>query len=1024
MSISTIRFKRSSEPLKRPSISDLSFGEVALNTYDGRLFTLRSEQVGIGSTVTLLSPWTENIGGGVYYSEGNVGIKTTIPSSSLDVYGTSKLENLEVSGISTFLDRVIFNSTNSIQIPVGTTAERDPVGTAVTGQIRYNSEYSTFEGYGPGGSWGSLGGVKDVDGNTYIIPESSPGSNEDVLYFYNAGSNTATISSTTVNFNTNANINGLVTATSYFGEGGSLTLGNPDDGSLSSSGALNTLTSDTKIVNGIDDLNELAFNIIKNTAVTNVDFSSNNISGGSPFAITLSVTSSGNPNRYDVDWGDGTTTLDYNSSSIPHTYIQPNGGQFNITLTAKNSSGVGAGSSFTTTKENYITVYTPDPVVSFNLYRETSGGTLLSGNDLYVIEGQSLYLDNNTSNTSEAIVNYTMNWGDGSANDSIANDDAAGGAGDSATRLQHTWGQGTNSSTARDILTLTLNAHNTANPSVIPATGTVSLKVYDDAPVSPDGLSSKTLSNVSSVGTNPKLAFGFTDNTQGTTLVAGDSINRVVSGNAEATAISSFAYDADNGSLNAKVNGVIDGTKTLTSGNDSGTYTSLVITEESDYQLLNSSGSSTTFASSIYYPGLYKGFKAKVSKAVSSLSNGVNSVQLSHSITGDTNAVEFVKDSLTVVPTVNISSSTLSENVSGTYRYISGIPYYNNGSPSLTLSGVSVSNLVGQCYTDQSNIVEVDNGTNQEGTTASAILDSDYSYSQINGAISILTGGIPNVSIGVTSPYQINNLIIPITSSSVRTIDRIKVRARNVNGIGNYSSDIGTKIQVHTANQSGINEVAIIISDSLGNGTYTDDGIRIFDFNSETTDTPSFNGLTNFYTNNVYSESSDPGVQGTKEATIRLGVLKHDTTDYSTGFLPVGPNRSGDTGTQYFTFAFRRQVVANFDINITSSTGVAGVWIAAPGTQIDDTSGLNGWLRADSAYSGSGIPGSGVGGNGSDGCAFTAGDRILAGSSLSGGYTMTLGTENMSNSTGNVVLIRVALSSGQSITSLSIGVAS
>ena len=36
---------------------------------------------------------------------------------------------------------------------------------------------------------------------------------------------------------------------------------------------------------------------------------------------------------------------------------------------------------------------------------------------------------------------------------------------------------------------------------------------------------------------------------------------------------------------------------------------------------------------------------------------------------------------------------------------------------------------------------------------------------------------------------------------------------------------------------------------------------------------------------------------------------------------------------------------------------------------------------------------------------------------------MTLGTENMSNATGNVMLVRVKLGSGDTITSLSIGVA-
>jgi len=820
----------------------------------------------------------------------------------------------------------------------------------------------------------------------------------------------------------NSSITGIITANIYYGEGGKLRLGIPTDGSLTSSGALNTFTGSTNISNGIDELNELAFNIIKNTAVTDVDFSSNLVQGGSPLSITLSVTSSGNANRYDVNWGDGTETLDYNSSSIPHTYTESLGGQFSIALTAKNNSGVGAGSSYSISKDNYITVYTSDPVVSFDLYRNSSGGSALSGNDLYVIEGQSLYMSNVTTNTSSATVDYTMNWGDGSSNDSIADDNSAGGV--SGIRLQHTWADGSNTSVGRDTLTLTLNNHSTAYPAIIPSDGTLLLKVYNDSPSTPDGLSSKTLLNVTSVGTSPKLAHGFSDNTGGTSLIAGDDVNRIISGTAEATALSSFSYNADSGNLTANVNGSSDGSVSLTSSDDSGTYSSLIITEESDYQLLNSSGLTTTFASSIYYPGLYKGFKAKVSKSVSGLGTGVNSMQLLHTITGNTNLVEFVKDDLTTSPSVDVSGASLSENVAGTYRYISGIPYYNSGSPSLTLSGVSVSDLVGQCYTNQTNIVDVDTGTNQEGTSSSAIPNTEYTYSQIdNASSSMLNGGVPVVNVGTSSPYTIGDLTVPITSSSVRTIDRIKVRAKNVNGISSYSNDISTNIQVHTLAQSGISEVSIDVSPSLGDGTYTDNAKRIFDFSAETTDTPSYNGSTNFYTNNPYTESSDPGVSGTKEATIRLGVLKHDTTNYSSGYLPVGPDRSGDTGTQYFTFAFRRKVVSNFNINITSSTGVSGVWIAAPGTSIDSISGSNGWLRTDIVYAGSGIPGSGVGGNGSDGCAVNSGDRIVPSSPLSGSYTMTLGTINMSNSTGNVVLVRISLSSGQSISSLSIGAA-
>ena len=291
----------------------------------------------------------------------------------------------------------------------------------------------------------------------------------------------------------------------------------------------------------------------------------------------------------------------------------------------------------------------------------------------------------------------------------------------------------------------------------------------------------------------------------------------------------------------------------------------------------------------------------------------------------------------------------------------------------------------------------------------------------------MLTGGIPNVNTGTSSAYAIGDLSFNITGSPVRTVDKIQVRARNVEGTGSYNTSIPTIIRVHRTTQTGISEIAIDVSTSLGE-TYNDDGVRIFDLSGETTDTPSFNSATNFYTSNPYTESSDPGVQGTQEATVRIqgssgdGRIEHNTNDYSSGYLPTGgPDRSGDTGTQYFTFAFRRRVVANFNINITSS-GIAGCWIAAPGTQIDNTSGLNKWLNTSVTYAGSGIPGSntGAGGNGSDGCASNNGSRILTNTSLSGSYTMTLGEENMTNATGNVVLVRIALNSGQSITSLSI----
>ena len=914
----------------------------------------------------------------VDYTNGRIGIGTTSPSQKLDITGAANVSTSLAVGTS---------------LTVGTQADID--------------------------------GIRIADNN--IIATRS----NDDLVLVASGTGTVNVNTTRItnvvdptsaqDAATKAYVDAQISS-GAISTGMEITLGTPTDSSLVTDGLYKSWTTSTKVTDSIDDLNEVVQNVLNNTAVSNVDFTADTTSGGAGTVVTLTITADGNPNRYDITWGDGDTTTGTTDTTPSHTYNTNVGSPFTVTVRAYNNSGSGSGSEESKTRTEYITIYTATPVVSFDLYRASSSGSALSGNDLYVIEGDSLYMDNNTTNIGAATVDYTMDWGDGSSDDSIASDSDAGGT--AGARLQHTWGQGTNSSTSRDTLTLTLNSHSTALPADIPTSGTVTLKVYDDAPSAPDGLSSKTLPAVSSTGTSPKLASGFTDNIGGAAIAAGDTVNRVTSGTAEAGPITTFAYNADSGTLTANVNGSGDGNRVLTSGSDTGTYTSLVITSESDYNLLNSGGSSTTFAASIYYPGLYSGFKAKVSKAVSGLSVGANSFQLSHSTTGSTNTVEFVKDDLTATPTVNVGSATVTENVAGTYRYISGIPYYNSGSPSLTLAGVTIDDLVGQCYTNQSNIVEVDDGTNQEGTASDAISNTDYTYANIDGASTMLSGGIPTVNVGTSSAYAIGSLTIPITSSSVRTVSRVKVRARNVNGISSYSSDIATNIAVHKSAQSGISEIAIAVSDSLGAG-FDDDGVRIFDFNAATTDTPSFNGATNFYTNSLYTESSDPGVSGTKEATIRLGVLKYDVTDYSSGFLPAGPDRSGDTGTQYFTFAFRRTTMSNFDINITSS-GIAGLWIAAPGTAIDSASGLNGWLDASTTYGGSGVPGSdtGNGGNGSDGCAFTSGDRIATSTSLSGGYTMTLGSENGTNATGNVVLVRIALTSGQSVTALSVGVAS
>lgn len=78
----------------------------------------------------------------------------------------------------------VINTTSALRLPVGNSTERP--SSVATGQIRYNTTTSQFEGYAAG-NWNGLGGVIDVDQDTYITAETSPGADNDQLQFYTGG---------------------------------------------------------------------------------------------------------------------------------------------------------------------------------------------------------------------------------------------------------------------------------------------------------------------------------------------------------------------------------------------------------------------------------------------------------------------------------------------------------------------------------------------------------------------------------------------------------------------------------------------------------------------------------------------------------------------------------------------------------------------------------------------------------------------------------------------------------------------
>ena len=107
-------------------------------------------------------------GNSVFYIEdgGDIGINTNAPDVALHI-----------------------NHTDAIKVPKGTTAERPAASTDThKGYVRYNTTLDIFEGFGAGPAWGSLGGVIDVDQDTYIKAESTAGADNDELWFYTLGS--------------------------------------------------------------------------------------------------------------------------------------------------------------------------------------------------------------------------------------------------------------------------------------------------------------------------------------------------------------------------------------------------------------------------------------------------------------------------------------------------------------------------------------------------------------------------------------------------------------------------------------------------------------------------------------------------------------------------------------------------------------------------------------------------------------------------------------------------------------------
>jgi len=230
---SYIRIKRSTT---QGNPSHLVAGELAYSAADygtvaggGRLY------IGIG-TETGSPPDAANhiVIGGQYFTDkldhtpGVLTASSAIITDSQNKIDILNVDNLTLNGntlSSTELNGNIYldpNGSGYVQVigsnafilPVGNTATRAP---SVAGGIRFNSESSQFEGY-DGTNWASLGGVRSVDGLTYISAELTPGASDDTLRFYSNGVLKMSIDTDSIDIGTTVatvNIDATTVSTSY-----------------------------------------------------------------------------------------------------------------------------------------------------------------------------------------------------------------------------------------------------------------------------------------------------------------------------------------------------------------------------------------------------------------------------------------------------------------------------------------------------------------------------------------------------------------------------------------------------------------------------------------------------------------------------------------------------------------------------------------------------------------------------------------------------------------------------------------
>ena len=495
---------------------------------------------------------------------------------------------------------------------------------------------------------------------------------------------------------------------------------------------------------------------------------------------------------------------------------------------------------------------------------------------------------------------------------------------------------------------------------------------------------------VASLSTYRMANYVQTDNTPGAnkSVAGGTTVTTVRRASSYSVNTITTAGPGDTGTISVQLNGANAGSRTLTANlNGNGTYSNLIITNNYDYNTANAN----------IPAGFWSVFTSQASGTVT---EGWNEVYIADSATSNTNTYSWFYDSSNP-GTPAFSTLTISPPGSPSYTYSSTVPHYNNTNI-FTLTA-NVNKLSGNMYPTSDNFVT--------GTAGGAFgTPSSVTYT----------------AAGVTTPLA-QNLYVSSGNASISTTSTIiagfgaSSTGPSLSSNNSYNSNTQAFTSTLAANvlyktgttssASVIEEANVFVGSTIGSGS----GLAFRIINPGSTDTP-------VYTGSEAAFNSQSSTLQTYDPTVVANILKHDQTNYSTGYLPAGPNlSSGRSGSQYFTIKIIRTSVSKFDVKWTGN--IAGLWVALPGSTIDSTSSANGWIDMSVAYAGAGIPGVNSPGNGSNGCAL-GGVAPLNSAQTNKSVTATFGTVSSSSTATNEIYIRIKLTSGQSVTALSLQTAS